>query len=314
MPRPPNLHRDIIETKAFAKVNLALSVGAPLTEAEAGAARAGMHPIASWMARIDLADDLHLTRLGDGFLSRYAILWHDEAPRKTPIDWSITKDLTVRAHLLLEREAGRSLPVQLKIEKRIPVGGGLGGGSADAAAMMLAVREMFELDISDERLIELAGELGSDVAYFLGEGPAYVGGLGGEIERTPALRGDVGGLVLVVPGFGCSTGEVYRAFDDRPAMGLRADEVRAMARAGRIEAGALFNDLEDAAISIAPDLGPLFELVEGVCMGRRVMLSGSGSSVFVVCESGREASHLARAIEAKFGTERDLRTVRVSFV
>jgi 4-diphosphocytidyl-2-C-methyl-D-erythritol kinase len=313
MPRQASLHRDVIETRAFAKVNLALSVGPPLGEEEAGPGRAGMHPIASWMARVDLADDLQLTRLEDGFLSRYAILWHEEAPRKTPIDWSITRDLAVRAHLLLEREAGRSLPIQLKLEKRIPVGGGLGGGSADAAAMMLAVREMFGLDLSDGRLIELAGELGSDVAFFLGDGPAYVGGLGGEIERTAPLSGDVGGLVLVMPGFGCPTGAVYRTFDERPVRGLRAEEVRTMARVGRVEAPALFNDLEDAAMRVAPGLEALFGRIESVCAGRRVMLSGSGSTVFVVCESGREASRLARAIESEPGAE-DLRTAPVCFL
>lgn len=310
MSRLPSLHRDVIETRAFAKVNLALSVGPPLTEAEAGEGRAGLHPIASWMARVDLADELQITRLEDGFLSRYAILWHDDAPRKTPIDWSITKDLAVRAHLLLEREAGHSLPVQLKIDKRIPVGGGLGGGSADAAAMMLAVREMFALDIPDDRLTELAGELGSDVAYFLGEGPAYVGGLGEEVERTSPVAGHA---VLVMPGFGCPTGDVYRAFDARPARGLRTDDVRALAQGGRIDPGTLFNDLEDAAIAVAPGLEELFDRVEAICGERRVMLSGSGSTVFVPCDSGRESRKLATQIEEALA-EREIRALGVAFV
>ena len=301
MSRLPSLHRSVIDVKAHAKVNLALSVGGP-REGD------GMHPIASWMARVDLADELQVTRLEDGYLSRYAILWHPDAPRTSPIDWSITKDLAVRAHLLLEEEAGRSLPVQLKLEKRIPVGGGLGGGSADAAAMMMAVCELFELDVPRERLIELAGMLGSDVGYFLEPGAAYVGGLGEEIERTAPVRGDV---VLVMPEFGCPTGAVYRAFDRKGSRGLRGEEVLAMAREGRVDEAALFNDLEDAAWEIAPDLEGVFDAVEQVCGGRRVHLSGSGSTLFVVCDGGREGRKLAREIEK---AQKGVRACAVGFV
>jgi 4-diphosphocytidyl-2-C-methyl-D-erythritol kinase len=283
----PSLHRAVLETKAHAKVNLALSVGGAREED-------GMHPIASWMARIDLADELQVTRLEEGYLSRYAILWHKDALRRSAIDWSITKDLAVRAHLLLEEELGRSLPVQLKLEKRIPVGGGLGGGSADAAAMLLAVCELFDLDGAPERLVELAATLGSDVAYFLEPGAAYVGGLGDQIERTAPVRGD---MVLVMPEFGCPTGAVYRAFDRKGSKGLRTDDVLGMARAGTVDATRLFNDLEDAAIEIAPDLEGVFETVERICAGRRVHLSGSGSTLFVLCDGTREGKKLAKEIE-----------------
>lgn len=303
----PSLHRAVVDVKAHAKVNLALSVGAPLSEAEAGEGRGGLHPIASWMARVGLADELQVTRLEEGYLSRYAILWHREAVHRSAIDWSITKDLAVRAHLLLEEEVGRSLPVQLKLEKRIPVGGGLGGGSADAAAMMRAVCELFELDVSSERLVELAGRLGSDAAYFLEPGAAYVGGLGEEIERTAPVRGD---LVLVMPEFGCPTGAVYRAFDRRGSKGLRGEEVLALAREARVEADRLFNDLEDAAIEIAPELEGVFDAVEKVC-GKRVHLSGSGSTLFVLCEGGREGKKLAKEIEKGVG---GVRACAVGFV
>lgn len=76
-----------VSLHARAKINLALAV------AEASAQTDGYHPIASWMARLDLADELMVTRLEADRLSRYAILWHAEAPVRSPIDWSITKDL-----------------------------------------------------------------------------------------------------------------------------------------------------------------------------------------------------------------------------
>lgn len=297
----PSLVRDVVERRAPAKVNLALSVGAARED--------GMHPIASWMARVDLADELEVTRLEEGYLSRYAILWHSDAAWATPIDWSITRDLAVRAHLALEEEVGEPLPVQMKLSKRIPVGGGLGGGSADAAAMLSAVVELFGLEVSRERLVEIAMGLGSDVAYFLEPGAAYVGGLGDEVERTGAVSGDV---VLVMPRFGCATGAVYRRFDERACRGLREDEVRAMARGAVVDPGSLFNDLGDAAVDVSPRLGDVIEGVEGVSGGAPVHVSGSGSTLFVVCDGVREARRLAGRVEEALGE--DVRARAVGFV
>ena len=87
--------QQVLTIAASAKVNLALSVGGP----DAGS---GMHPICSWMVTVDFHDDLQVLRLEPGSLSRYAVLWHDDAPVKSDIDWSIRDDLAVRAHLAME--------------------------------------------------------------------------------------------------------------------------------------------------------------------------------------------------------------------
>ncbi|TVQ61209.1 MAG: hypothetical protein EA379_06850, partial [Phycisphaerales bacterium] len=236
MSAPPGL---VVTRRAHAKINLALSVGPPEGDA-------GHHPIASWFAPLDLCDDLTLTCLEPDRASRYAIIWASDAPRSSAVDWSITKDLAVRAHMLLERELGVRMTVQMKLEKRIPVGGGLGGGSSDAAAMLLALREMFSLDVSLDDLRVISKELGSDVAYFLDEQagagqdddrprPALVEGFGDRVERSAPVRAHA---ALIAPSFGCPTGAVYRTFDALGRAALRADEVRAMAMEGRIEDGA----------------------------------------------------------------------------
>lgn len=293
MDASPN--RRVVRREARAKINLALSVGPPRESDR-------MHPIASWMARLDLADDLHVTRLEEDRLSRYAILWHAEAPLRTPIDWSITKDLAVRAHLLLEEHAGRSLPVQLKLEKRIPVGAGLGGGSADAAATLHAVNELFDLDLSDEDLAQLAGELGSDIAFCLRNEAAIVEGVGEAITPAPAPSAWV---VVVMPEVGCPTARVYGAFDSTAELAaLRTEEVRAMAASGRIDSGVLFNDLADAACAVQPRLAELRAQV-GAEADRDVHVTGSGSAMFIVCDKGEfEARDLAEDLDERFDDAR----------
>lgn len=290
MPIGPPLNPDCITRSAPAKVNLALAVGPP-REGD------GLHPICSWFAPIDLADELLITRLEDDRLSRYAILWHERALRQTPIDWSISKDLAVRAHLLLEQEVGRALPVQLKLTKRIPVGGGLGGGSSNAAAMLLGVRDLFELPITDERLAQLALSIGSDVPFFLNPAPAVVAGVGESIERTRAVESGPA-LALLFPPFGCPTGAVYRAFDALPSSAIREREVVEMAQRASVVGVDLFNDLATPAERVAPELADLRARAASIAE-RPVHITGSGSTMFIVCEQGeRQAAELSAALRS----------------
>jgi len=287
--RRPSLNRPSVTVEARAKVNLALAVGRA-RESD------GYHPIASWMARINLADNVMATRLDEGDLSRYAIIWHPdraETPRTSPIDWSITKDLGVRAHLALQEHIGRELPVQLLVRKRIPVGGGLAGGSADAAATLVALSRLFELDMDVSELMPIASKLGSDVAYCLHDGPAFVDDFGARVAPTPPVRAD---LVLVFPEFACPTSAVYKAFDADPPPAYREETVRAMADRAVIDPSALFNDLGAPACAVAPELGGIVERI-GEITGAPAHISGSGSTVFVVVSSAPGAKELATRIE-----------------
>lgn len=304
--------RHFVQRTAHAKVNLALAVGAPIDN---DSEHDGMHPIASWMAPINLADELLVTRLEDDRLSRYAILWHTEAPQPAaPIDWSVRDDLAVRAHLLLERESGQSLPVQMKLDKRIPVGGGLGGGSSDAAAMLLAVRELFELDLSDDDLRTISRELGSDVPFFLqrredrpglGPGPAVIEGLGEKYTPVKPVHPSSAHLVLVLPEFGCSTGSVYRAFD-HAITGidgstdhvLRDVEVHKLASSGELRTAELFNDLGEPAQQVQPQLAAVMANIERA-IGVTAHVTGSGSTLFLPCPGGDvEADLLAQQLDS----------------
>ena len=262
---------------APAKVNLSLSVGPP------NETQGMMHPIASIMVTVDFYDELHITRLDEGDLSRYAILWHEDAPQKTPIDWSVTSDLAVRAHRFLEAEVGHPLPVQLKLEKRIPPGAGLGGGSSDAAAMLRATSAIFELDID---LHAIGASIGSDIPFLIDGGTQLVSGLGENLEPIDEAKKS---LVLILPPYGCPTGEVYDAFDEFDTAKLDLDRVRA---------GVVFNDLTPAAKEISEELSNDMSRVHAIAE-EDVHLSGSGSSMFVICDNAMHAEALALAIEEK---------------
>lgn len=276
--------RDQIEIRGPSKLNLGLSVGAPAD---------GMHPIAGWMVTVDLFDDLQLTRLPAGDPSRYAVIWHEEAKRRTDIDWSISGDLTLLAHQALEAAIDRRLPVQSKLEKRIPVGGGLGGGSADAAAMLHGLNRLFELELPTERLAEIAAPLGSDVPFLVHGGSAIVRGLGDEIEAGP-MPVDLH-AVLVFPDCACPTGPVYGAFDRlRPDAAVDPERIRSIA-AETVAPEGIFNDLADAAFELHPTLVEARDAVAEV-VDRPVHVSGSGSTLYVLFEDGFQAELLAGAI------------------
>jgi len=285
----------VIHRRAPAKINLALAVGPPNPPPPAGD---GLHPIVSWFCAVDLFDELTVTRLEADRPSRCAILWAEDAPRRSDIDWPIEKDLAVRAHLGLEDAVGRRLPVQLKLEKRIPVGAGLAGGSSDAAAMLRAVCDLYDLGLREERLVAIARSLGSDVAFFLDDAgreaprPAIVSGVGDEIERTPDVTvtgGAPASLALIVPDLSCSTPAVYRAFDASGGRAFDGERVRALARGGVVRSGELFNDLADAAGAVEPRLAE-WRAVLSTALGAPVHVTGSGAALYVVLEDEAEAS------------------------
>ncbi|MEE2908051.1 MAG: 4-(cytidine 5'-diphospho)-2-C-methyl-D-erythritol kinase [Planctomycetota bacterium] len=278
-----------VHIKAPAKINAALSVGPPGAD--------GMHPICSWMITVGLYDEMELTSLEDGHLSRYAILWHEEARQRADIDWPVTSDLAVRAHQALEQHVQRPLPVQMKLEKRIPLGSGLGGGSSDAAAMLRGADALFELGLSNQVLEKLAASLGSDVPFLVQGGSGIVEGTGERIEHMEAMPHLE--AVLVLSGLACDTGQVYGGLDAAGPTAVDAGAVRALA-SDEIDGDRLFNDLATPALIVAPDLKQHRETIAALVQAP-VHVSGSGSTLFVICRNSLESEAMAQAIESKTG-------------
>ncbi len=296
--------------RSYAKVNLALSVGPPIP---AGQANAGYHPIASWMHAIDLFDEIEFEVIGADKVSSYTRLWANG----TPCEWPEDADLAVRAHRLFEQEIGRAIPIYYEITKRIPAGGGLGGGSSNAATVLVALNAITARCVPYSRLVELSRELGSDVAFFLDGAiastvapprPAFVSGLGDRIERTPRREGC---LVLILPNFGCQTREVYKAYDQSPRP-LREREVRELAQSAAASLGMWepMNDLYQPACRVRPELAELARTIEQAS-GQRVHMSGSGSTLFVPSIDKEAAAPLVDRVQHALGTRARVVPVRL---
>jgi len=200
------------------------------------------------------------------------------------------------AESLLIRAGRAGHGVQLSLRKRIPTARGLGGGSADAAAAMLAVRRLLEVDVPEADLFELAAKLGSDVPFFLGGGASWMRGRGEQLEPV-SLRPGIPMLVAMPP-FPVATVDVYRAWDSLGEPRSRRSVGSPPPLDGLLPE--LVNDLEPAAEHIEPRLRPLRERIEGA-LGREAIMAGSGPSYVVLADGPVGLPDRAQELSAAVG-------------
>jgi 4-diphosphocytidyl-2-C-methyl-D-erythritol kinase len=286
-----------VTVRAPAKINLGLSVGGPRAD--------GFHDVATAYHAISLQDELVAAAAEE--LS-VAVTTADGIPLDdVPQDRS---NLAVAAALALAERAGVEPLVRLHVTKSIPVAGGMAGGSADAAAALVACDALWQTGLSRSELAGLAAALGSDVPFSLVGGTALGTGRG-EVLTPVLARGRFHWVVAIADG-GLSTPEVY-AECDRLRGGIPvpeprvADALMAALRTGDADAlgAALHNDLQEAACSLRP---PLLETLEtGVQAGALgSLVSGSGPSVVFLARSPEHAIDIAVALSAT-GTCRSVR-------
>lgn len=207
------------------------------------------------------------------------------------------QNLARRAVDLLRARAGVRSGIKLELHKRIPSAAGLGGGSSDAAAALLAANVVWNLGWSRASLAKLGVELGSDVPFFLGRGPAVCSGRGERIEPVS----DIGRLhfVVVRPPEGLSTAEVY-ARCEAPAQPECMTPLLTALRGGNLRkvGRKLHNRLEKAAETLSPWIGRLEqEFARQHVVAAR--MSGSGTSYFGICRHARHAQRVARRLRAR---------------
>lgn len=178
----------------------------------------------------------------------------------------------------------------MRIEKHIPTQGGLGGGSSDAAAVLVGLAQRWGLAPDDDRVEEVARSLGADVAFFLRGGCAQLGGAGEAFRRSLASSSQA--VVLVKPSEGVSTAEAYRTFDEHPVAVPPALLETAAAAAAAADVP-LFNNLAPAAEALLPELAEVRAWLAERAGVDAVLLSGSGSATFALVGSFSEASRIA---------------------
>lgn len=189
-------------------------------------------------------------------------------------------------------------PATVALHKCIPAGAGLGGGSADAAAVLVGLERAGPRSLGPAGLAEVAAALGSDVPFCVTGGLAWMRGRGERIDPLPPLAGPE--LVIAVPPFGVATAAVYRAWDELGGpRSPRSVPARCATLAGLVPDG-LINDLEPAAEAVEPRLRPFREAVEETCSLSAVM-AGSGSAYFVPVPAGTDAGALAAAVARRTG-------------
>jgi 4-diphosphocytidyl-2-C-methyl-D-erythritol kinase len=275
-----------VTVRAPAKVNLVLVVGRPRED--------GFHPLNTIYQAISLYDDVRVSDAGGWSVSVTPIGEVDCSG--VPLDET---NIALRAGRLLAEHHGVDAAAHVEINKGIPVAGGLAGGSADAAATLVGLDRLWDLRTSDEDLLELAGQLGSDVPFALIGGSAHGTGRGELVEPVPD-RGSYW-WVVVTSDVGMSTPEVYREFDrlhpDVPVGAHVMDPVGVLnaLHVGDADSMAanMRNDLQEPALSLRPELAARVELVHQH-RSNTVMLSGSGPTIVGLAKT-QEAALETRA-------------------
>jgi len=278
--------------QAPAKLNLSLAV--------LGKRDDRFHEIESLMVPVTLYDTLHV-RATEGtaitlqvsFAGRLAEGAARSLNRDVPGD---ATNLVVRAAQALAREAGVQQGLAIELIKEIPSGAGLGGGSSDAAAVLMAASRVWGLNWPGERLAAIGAEIGSDIPWFFAGGPAIARGRGERVEPVsgiPPLS-----AVIVCPAVGLSTAVVYaRCVPESSRRGLAPKLAAALTQGASAAAlSLLFNALEQPALKICPEVARL--LADLSAAGAvRPMLTGSGSACFAIVPSRSEAQQIAARLE-----------------
>lgn len=254
----------LLDLPAPAKVNLFLHV--------VGRRADGFHELQSLFVPLDWGDRLHLELRHDGRLVRHDL----HADVALPAD-----DLCLRAARALQQASGCALGADIVLDKRLPQQAGLGGGSSDAATVLLGLNRLWGLRWPRGRLAQLGATLGADVPFFLGTGPAWVEGIGEQLQPVewPSVE-----LLVVKPAQGVPTAAIFGdpALPRATPRVTAAEALAALRRDPWLSWGR--NDLQETAVRHCPAIGQALQQLQA--LGLQPRMSGSGSAVFAVLPVG----------------------------
>ena len=264
-----------ITVLAHAKLNLYLDI--------VGMRADGYHLLETVLQSVDLSDIVEVAAAREGISVSCS---NPEIPTGE-------KNICYKAAKRFIERVGGNFGAEIRIEKRIPDGAGLGGGSADAAAVLHALNELNGLPMRSDKLLQLAAEIGADVPFCLTGGLAACRGIGEVIEPLSPLPDRF--YLIVKPNFRCPTQNAYKLYDSAPVPAKNA--LKAFCNAGSRYPDMLYNVFEEiyGNVEISSIRAKLRETgALGSC------LTGSGSAVFGVYETAREAASAARAFPEMF--------------
>lgn len=265
--------KQLLDVPAPAKLNLFLHV--------VGRRADGYHLLQSVFQLIDWCDTLHFERRRDGRISR-----HDLGPA-LPED-----DLSTRAARLLQKASGVSDGVHITLDKKVPWGAGLGGGSSDAATTLLALNRLWQLDWPRSRLLPLALSLGADVPFFVGGRNAWVEGIG---EQLTPIDLPPNHYVVLKPTAEIPTAAIFSS----PL--LQRDTKRSTIAFFLANTDVFkHNDLQPCAIRHSAEVGQALDVLASAFGASR--MSGSGSAVFANAGSNPDAARLSSSFQHLMAT------------
>lgn len=265
------------------KVNLFLEV--------AGKRDDGFHELETVMLRTNFCDDMRFRcRRDDQVMLRLSRQSCSSVHEFFPLDNS---NLIAKAAHALNEYTGLKRGVDVLVNKMIPAEAGLAGGSGNAATTLLALNKLWQLDLDRSCLHTIAASLGSDINFFLAEAPAAVCRGRGELVEPLCVGGRIS-VVAARPPRGNLTADVFSAIEKHDELRSVQETIAAL-QTGSPEAigHAAFNRLTQAAAMLNPEMADLMVQMRQIC-GRPVIMSGSGSTCFVLGRTSREARVLRR--------------------
>ncbi len=280
-------NRNSVTVRVPAKVNLQLAVGP--READ------GFHNLVTVFQAISIYDDVTITKSAPGSGITISII--GDHTHGVPAD---ATNLAVKAAQLIANEYDFVIDAHIEVNKSIPVAGGMAGGSADAAAVIVGVNELYELEMSREEMHEFGSQLGSDVPFMISGGTAIGQGRGDQL--TAALSRGTYHWVLALSTVGLSTPAVYQECDRlRAGLDIAAPQTSdvlmqsLLAADSKAVGQALHNDLQSAACSLRPALTLVLDVGEEYgALGS--IVSGSGPTVAFLVADEEQGLDLAVAL------------------
>lgn len=246
----------------------------------------GYHTLESVMQTISLFDKLILERAGHGISLKCN-------SASLPVD---ERNLVYRAASSLKKKLGIDKGVKIYLEKNIPLGAGLGGGSSDAACVLKGLVKFWNIDVSKKKLTNISTELGVDVPFFLSGGASIAKGIGEKLEPLKNVK--PASFVLVYPGFEASTKWVYENLAFPLTKKQKIHKIISLMKAGSepyLWGKHLFNRLEQVVLPKYSVINSIKETLRG--FGCHSLMSGSGSAVFGIAPSLEEAERISLKLD-----------------